>query len=101
MSNPLTEQPPASADQLLNAIRQLISGGAAGASASNAQAVTPSDVTVLENCRALYVGTGGDVVATVGGQDVTFVNVPDGTWLPVMATKVKAATTASDIVRLW
>lgn len=70
--------------------------------AANAAAVVASDATVFDPpSRSIYVGTGGSVVATIGGSDVTFTNVPDGSILPIVATKVKAATTASDIVRLW
>jgi len=68
--------------------------------AENAVEITPSDVTVLTAC-ALYVGGAGSVVATIGGVDVTFAAVPAGTLLPVKATKVKAASTATSIVGLW
>lgn len=70
------------------------------APASSCVAVTPSDSTVLAGVRSIYVGTGGTVVATVGGSDVTFANVPDGTTLPIKATKIKAASSASSIVAL-
>ena len=64
--------------------------------------VTASDVTVLTACRALYVGTGGDVtVRTVSGQTVTFHNVPDGAILPVSVDQVRAASTASQIRALY
>lgn len=68
--------------------------------AGGAAAVTKSDTTALAGVRALYVGGGGDILATVGGVDVTFVGVPTGTILPIQATKVKAATTATNIVAL-
>lgn len=68
--------------------------------ASDAFAITKSDSTVFY-ARALYVGTTGDVVVTTrAGNDVTFKAVPAGTILPVRCTKVKAATTAADIVGL-
>jgi hypothetical protein len=71
------------------------------APASNASAVTPSDATVLAVTRGLYIGTGGDVVVTMeGGGDVTFANAQDGSILPIKVTKVKSATSASDIVAL-
>jgi len=70
------------------------------APASGAIAVTPSDATVLANVRSIYVGNGGNVVATIGGTDFTFTNVADGTTLPIRATKIKAATTATNIVAL-
>lgn len=69
--------------------------------AGGAIAVTPSDSTVLSGVRAIYVGTGGNVAVTVGGSDVTFVNVSAGLILPVRATKVLlTGTTASNIVAL-
>lgn len=63
-------------------------------------AVTKSDTTVLEDVRALWVGTGGDLsVITPGSATaVTLKNVPDGTLIPVKVAKVMAATTASNIV---
>ena len=66
-------------------------------------AVTPSDTTVLVGVRALYIGstTGGtDLVLTdQAGVDTTFTAVA-GMVLKVSPTKVKAATTATDIVAL-
>ena len=73
--------------------------------AEYAAAVTKSDSTVLNPVpRALYIGSGGDVVVTMAadGTDVTFSNVPTGTKLPVRVSKVKATgTTASSIVALY
>jgi len=71
--------------------------------ARNAEAVTPDDDTDLTNVsRALWVGTGGDVVVTMqGGDTVTFANVPDGSLLPIAVSRVKATnTTAADMVAL-
>lgn len=68
--------------------------------ATDAFAITKSDSTTFF-ARALYVGTSGDVILTTRkGVDVTFKSVPAGAILPVRCTKVKAATTASDIVGL-
>lgn len=70
--------------------------------AANCVAVTPNDSTEV-NCRALYIGTSGDLaIVPLGGDGttVTFVNVPIG-WFPVMCAKVMAATTADDIVALY
>jgi hypothetical protein len=65
-------------------------------------AVTPADTDVSIIPRALYVGTGGDVVVkTSGGSTLTFVGVPNGAFLPVRCLQVKAATTASDILALY
>ena len=64
-------------------------------------AVTPSDSTVLTGVRALYVGTGGDVIVDgASTTNVTFKAVPSGTVLPITVTKVCAATGASNIVAL-
>jgi hypothetical protein len=51
----------------------------------------------------LYVGTGGSVrVLTEAGDDVTFVNVQDGTWFPVQVVRVFASgTDADNIVAIW
>jgi len=70
--------------------------------AHGAKAVTPSDSTVLEITRGLYIGTGGDVsVIMADGDDVTFLAVPTGSILPVQVSKVKAATAATDILALY
>lgn len=69
------------------------------APASGAIAVTPSDSTTLSGVRALKIGTAGNVVATIGGSDFTFVCAA-GERLDIQATKVKAATTATGIVAL-
>jgi len=53
-------------------------------------------------CRALYVGTGGDVtIAMLGGSTVEFKNVQSGTILDVQATEVTAVTGAADILALY
>jgi nitrogen fixation protein len=53
---------------------------------------------------ALYVGTGGDITVTMAsGQSVTFKNVPDGTFLPIAASKVTAVANSAvvgDIIAL-
>lgn len=66
---------------------------------SRANAVTPSDTDVLMP-GILFVGTGGDLVVKPANQPdvVTFKNIPDGTWFPVLVDKVMAATGASDIL---
>lgn len=68
----------------------------------NAAAVTPNDSTDLSSAGFLYVGTGGDVaLITSGSNTVTFANVPSGSFLPVLTTRVLATgTTASDILVL-
>lgn len=70
-------------------------------SARGATAVTPSDVTVLEVTRALYIGGTGDVVVTMAnGAEATFTAAPAGI-LPVQVTQVKAATSATSILALY
>lgn len=65
-----------------------------------AVAVTPSDSTLI-NCVALYVGgTGNVVIDTVANTNVTFTAVPAGTTLWIKALRVKAASTATNIVAL-
>lgn len=53
---------------------------------------------------ALYVGTGGDITVTMAsGQSVTFKNVPNGTFLPIAASKVTGVANgaiAGDIIAL-
>ena len=71
--------------------------------AEYAAAVTKSDSTVLKATRYLYVGTTGNLTVTMAGDgaDVVLSNVPAGAILPIRVVKVKAATTASDIVALF
>ena len=50
----------------------------------------------------LYIGTGGDLeVTTAGGDRVTFVGVPSGTFLPVQVVKVWNTGVSKDIIALW
>jgi hypothetical protein len=76
------------------------------APAGYAWAVSESDTVDFPMvARALYIGTGGDVVLlaynTNGQQSaVTFKNVPDGAILPVRTSRVTTATSAGDIVAL-
>ena len=77
---------------------------------SRAAVVTKSDTVdipnpgngAVEGC-ILYVGTGGILrVLTAGGDDITFQNVPNGTFIPVQVVRVFASTTtANNIVALW
>lgn len=71
--------------------------------ASNAVVVTPSDTTVLRSAT-LYIGTGGTLkVTTAGGQAVIFENVPSGSFLPVLVTKVWSTGTVgcADILLVY
>ena len=50
----------------------------------------------------LYVGTGGDVKVTTAGNDVvTFVDVQNGSFLPVQVVKVWDIGASADILALW
>ena len=50
----------------------------------------------------LYVGTGGDVTVTTAGNDyVTFVDVQNGSFLPVQVVKVWDSGASADILALW
>lgn len=67
-----------------------------------ASAITPADADLTTPIRAIYVGTGGDLKVTLcdmtSGTYVTYVNVPSGTRLSGMFTRVWAATTASNLL---
>lgn len=64
-------------------------------------AVTKSDSSVLVGVRALWVGGAGDLTLTLRSGDVVIKAVPAGTLLPIGPSKVKSATTATDIVALY
>ena len=70
--------------------------------ATSATAVTPSDTTVLSPGN-LYVGVGGTIVVMLVGDVTTstFLNVPDGTFLPITVKMIYATTTdATDMLIL-
>jgi len=78
--------------------------------ANRAAKVSPSDTNnISESTEApksgvvLYIGTGGDLtVLTVGGDEETFYNIPDGTFFPVQVVRVlNSGTTADNIIALW
>jgi hypothetical protein len=78
--------------------------GPGGGPYEDAIALTPSDVTLLDATRALWVGGGGDVVLDLvgGAQAVTFAAVPAGSFLPVRAVRLRAATSeGADVVALY
>lgn len=78
--------------------------------AARAAVVTKSDTVNIPNpgngqvegC-VLYIGTGGTLrVLTAGGDDITFTNVPNGSFFPVQVIRVFASTTnATNIIALW
>jgi len=78
--------------------------------ANRATKVNPSDTSnISESTEApksgvvLYIGVGGDLtVLTVGGDELTFENIPDGTFFPVQVVRVlDSDTTADNIIALW
>ena len=71
--------------------------------ASDGFAILPDDVAVLPSVtRAIYVGSGGDLVVTMkSGVVVTFTGLIAGTILPVRVAAVAASgTTATHLVGL-
>ena len=71
--------------------------------ADYAVAVTPSDSTVFQYPRSLYVGVSGDVAVVMRGKAgaVTFKAVPAGV-LPIRPVQVLATgTTATDMLLLY
>jgi len=78
--------------------------------AGRAATIVPSDTVNIadvsggsNNGCVLYVGTAGNLrVLTVGGDDVTFVGINTGAFIPVQVLRVFATgTTAGNIVALW
>jgi len=70
---------------------------------ADAVAITPADADLGIRTRAVYVGTGGDLVVKMAasGNIVTFPNVVAGSLLPLRVTQIRAATSASNIVAVW
>lgn len=87
------------ADAFLNSV------DAAHAPATRAVAVTPHDGNALADIpKALYVGTGGDIVmrGVRGTSDQVWKAVPSGVILPFRAQYVRATgTSAADILALY
>lgn len=85
-------------DAFANAANSLISP------AQDCFAIVSNDADdLLQATKALYVGTGGDIVLrAVGSQsDVTFRNVVSGSILDIRVCAIRATgTTATDIVGL-
>lgn len=70
--------------------------------AAHGFAITPNDANDLpEVTRAIYVGGGGTLVARLlSGAELSFANVPAGTILPLRATRITTASTATLLVGL-
>ena len=101
---------------LVGSIVYLTGGVATVASVTNATTLTLStgimstlgvDEYVIyaddNNGCVLYVGNTGSVrVLTVGNDEVTFVGIPTGSFVPVQVKRVlETGTDADDIVALW
>lgn len=65
--------------------------------------VSPSDSTVLQRTKYLYIGSAGPLVVTMAadGSVVTFPVTTSGQLFPIAVTKVMAATSASGIIALY
>ena len=73
-------------------------------SADSAISVTPSDSTLYQRVRGVYVGGAGNLAVTFPGSStaVTFVGVAAGSLLPIQAEKIMSKnTTATDILALF
>ncbi|MBB4053780.1 hypothetical protein GGR20_003442 [Devosia subaequoris] len=71
--------------------------------ASSGFAIIPDDSADLPHVtRAVYIGTAGNLAVTLAsGDQVTLVNLPSATLLPVRIARVEATgTTATDLVGL-
>lgn len=63
-----------------------------------AVAVTPSDATVLQKTRALYVGGAGNMAVRIGGSTVLFSGIPAGTLLELEVDQVLATSTTATLI---
>jgi len=71
-------------------------------SAHGAVAVVASDSTEFPICRALYVGTGGDInVRTADSQTIVFKAVAAGIFPVQVDMVLSTSTTASNIIALY
>lgn len=68
--------------------------------ARSAVPASPDNSVTFAYCRAIYVGTGGNLsVVTEAGETVTLTNIADGTIIPLAVVSIRATgTTASGIV---
>ena len=70
--------------------------------AHHAVAVVPSDTIDLPAASTfIYVGVSGNVKVTMlGGEILTFANVPVG-WHPIRVTRVWTSSTATNVIAVW
>lgn len=70
---------------------------------ARAELVTKGDDALPGTPKALYIGTGGDLVlrGINDSADRTWKNVPSGFVLPFLVKFVRASSTAADILALY
>lgn len=87
-------------DAIITALGTLLTATNKLIPATIGEIVTPSNSVNLTNpSRAIYVGTGGNISLQMNGSAIVHSNVPSGTRLDVVATRVNlTGTTASNIV---
>jgi hypothetical protein len=70
---------------------------------TTARAVTPSDSTTIGGCRALWIGGAGNLTLDFadGTTNVVITGVNAGQLIPIGPLRVKAATTATNIVAIY
>lgn len=61
-------------------------------------AITPGTARLPIACTAIYVGGTGTIVATLGGDEVTYSNVQAGSYLIGTFTHVAASSTATGLI---
>ena len=68
----------------------------------NGIAVTPSDTVDLVKPGKIWVGTTGDIVIVMNGNEEVLTLLAFQGWLPVQVKRVNATnTTATNIVSFW
>tara|TARA_Y100000310_G_C20578164_1_gene761548 strand:+ start:576 stop:1079 length:504 start_codon:yes stop_codon:yes gene_type:complete len=81
-----------------NAIASIDGGGGSGATIKIRNTFTNSD---QRGC-CIYVGVAGNVTAILeSGNTVEFVGVNAGTFLPILATRVTSASTATSMLAIY
>ncbi|MFS0771044.1 hypothetical protein [Sphingomonas sp. 1P08PE] len=64
-----------------------------------AVAITEADADLSERPDAIYIGTGGTLVARFGNTtDVTYFNIPDGSFINISPSRIGTASTVAGIV---
>lgn len=80
-----------------------IKGGSESDPAWKHAVVTPHDSTNLPDgiCRALFIGTGGDIVVVDEDDTAIPYTVPDAYIFPFNAKRVNSTGTTADQIRAW